>query len=135
MRDAQPRLFGVLETVLYYETEQEAEVESFYRDVLGLRPVVESIGGTAYRAGRDVFLVFDRPTKAKLGELTHGTTGSTHTCFLAAADEYESWKEHLREQGVTLIEETTWRSGVRSFYFRDPAGNLLEIAEADLWPA
>ena len=134
MPDARPSLLGVLETVLYYETEQEAEVESFYLDVLGLRPVVESIGGTAYRAGRDVFLVFDRPRKVKMGELAHGTSGSTHTCFLAPADEYEAWKGHLHERGVTLIEETTWRSGVRSFYFRDPAGNLLEIAEADLWP-
>ncbi len=135
MPNAQPRLLGVLETVLYYETEQEAEVESFYRDVLGLRPVVESIGGTAYRAGRDVFLVFDRQAKAKPGELAHGASGSTHTCFLAPVDEYELWKEHLCERGVAVIEETTWRSGDRSFYFRDPAGNLLEIAEADLWPA
>lgn len=37
MPDAQPRLLGVLETVLYYEPEQEAEVESFYRDVLSRR--------------------------------------------------------------------------------------------------
>jgi catechol 2,3-dioxygenase-like lactoylglutathione lyase family enzyme len=24
--------------------------------------------------------------------------------------------------------------GTRSFYFEDPAGNLLEIAERDMWP-
>ena len=135
MPNAQPRLLGVLETVLYYETAQEEEVERFYRDVLGLRPVAETIGGTGYRAGDDVFLVFDRPTKAKLEELAHGASGPVHACFLAPAEEYERWKQHLREHGVALIEETTWKSGVRSFYFRDPAGNLLEIAEADLWPA
>jgi len=42
---------------------------------------------------------------------------------------YEAWKER-----VAAEQEVTWKSGVRSFYFRDPAGNLLEIAEGDLWP-
>ena len=27
-----------------------------------------------------------------------------------------------------------WDNGVRSFYFHDPAGNVLEIADGDLWP-
>ena len=26
-------------------------------------------------------------------------------------------------------------SGPRSFYFDDPAGNVLEIAEGDMWPS
>ena len=41
----------------------------------------------------------------------------------------ERWKEALPAEN-----EVTWKNGVRSFYFRDPADNLLEIAEGDLWP-
>jgi len=39
----------------------------------------------------------------------------------------------LADRDVTLIDEIAWDSGVRSCYFNDPAGNLLEIAERDLW--
>jgi catechol 2,3-dioxygenase-like lactoylglutathione lyase family enzyme len=39
----------------------------------------------------------------------------------------------LAAREVTLIDEIAWESGVRSCYFNDPAGNLLEIAERDLW--
>jgi len=38
-----------------------------------------------------------------------------------------------RNRGVTVIDEIAWDSAVRSCYFNDPAGNLLEIAERDLW--
>ena len=52
----------------------------------------------------------------------------------AAPGEYDAWKERLADLGVTLIDEITWDSGGRSCYFNDPSGNLLEIAERDLWP-
>jgi len=39
----------------------------------------------------------------------------------------------LADRGVALIDEIAWGSGARSCYFNDPAGNLLEIAERDLW--
>jgi catechol 2,3-dioxygenase-like lactoylglutathione lyase family enzyme len=53
--------------------------------------------------------------------------------FLAAPGEYDAWKERLADRGVTVIDEIAWDSGVRSCYFTDPAGNLLEIAERDHW--
>ena len=39
------------------------------------------------------------------------------------------------DQDVPILREITWWNGVQSFYFDDPAGNLLEIANGDLWPA
>ena len=41
--------------------------------------------------------------------------------------------ERLADAGVTLLDELTWSRGL-SFYFHDPEGNLLEIANADIWP-
>ena len=40
----------------------------------------------------------------------------------------------MTEAAVPIVDELQWNNGVRSFYFHDPAGNLLEIAEGDLWP-
>jgi catechol 2,3-dioxygenase-like lactoylglutathione lyase family enzyme len=42
--------------------------------------------------------------------------------------------EHLASAEVEITNEATWDSGARSFYFDDPAGNVLEIAETDMWP-
>jgi catechol 2,3-dioxygenase-like lactoylglutathione lyase family enzyme len=126
------RLTGVLETVLYYEGGQADELERFYGEVLGLRRVA---GGLNFRLGAGVLLLFDA-AESSVQETPppHGAHGPVHTCFLAPAEAYEGWKEYLAEHGVATIEERTWASGVRSFYFRDPAGNVLEIAEGDLWP-
>jgi catechol 2,3-dioxygenase-like lactoylglutathione lyase family enzyme len=130
-----PRLMGVLETVLYYRTEQEEAVEHFYRDVLGLRPLGRWGWMMAFRAGGDVYLMCNADQYAERTETPlHGASGPVHTAFLAPADEYERWKGHLAEQGVPLIEEITRDTG-RSVYFRDPAGNLLEIMDADPWPS
>lgn len=126
------RLTGVLETVLYYESGQADELERFYGEVLGLRRVA---GGLNYRLGNGVLLLFDA-AESSVQETppAHGARGPVHTCFLAPPEDYERWQEHLASHGVATIEERTWANGVRSFYFGDPAGNVLEIAEGDLWP-
>jgi catechol 2,3-dioxygenase-like lactoylglutathione lyase family enzyme len=127
-------LAGVLETVVYCTTENEAETRRFYREVLGLRPFAEESAG--HRVGAGVFLVFNRDeSSVQKWPPAHGATGPVHTCFLAAAGDYERWKDDLRAKGVEIVNETEWAAGRRSFYFEDPAGNMLEIAEADMWPA
>jgi hypothetical protein len=34
---------------------------------------------------------------------------------------------------VAIEHEATWPRGGRSFYFRDPAGNSLELATPRIW--
>jgi catechol 2,3-dioxygenase-like lactoylglutathione lyase family enzyme len=126
-------LTGILETVVYCTTENEEETRRFYRDVLGVRPVRE--GSAAHRLGSGLFLVFNADeSSVQDSPPAHGPTGRVHTCFLAAEGEYEAWKAHLEAHGVEITQEIEWPSGPRSFYFDDPAGNVLEIAEADMWP-
>ena len=128
-----PSLAGVLETVVYCTTENEEETRRFYREVLGLRSFGDDSSG--FRVGAGVFLLFNRE-KSSVQDWPppHGATGPVHTCFLAAPGEYESWKEHIESSGVEIVNETEWDSDLRSFYVEDPAGNMLEIAEGDLWP-
>jgi catechol 2,3-dioxygenase-like lactoylglutathione lyase family enzyme len=127
-------LQGVLETVLYYAPGQEAELARFYGDVLGLRAVGRE--GLTFRIGDGLLLFFDRErSTAQSKPPPHGARGSIHTCFVANAQDYERWKQRLLEHGVSIVDEIEWGNGVKSFYFHDPAENLLEIADGDLWPS
>jgi catechol 2,3-dioxygenase-like lactoylglutathione lyase family enzyme len=134
MAPRRPRRLGVLETALYYAPGQAEAMETFYRDVLGLRLVRRWPAGMAFRARNGLVLLFDRSQTATQ-RLPHGASGQAHTCLVASASDYAAWKEQLAARGVETLDETTWSSGACSFYFGDPAGNLLEIAERDLWPS
>lgn len=131
-----PDLAGVLETALYHDTADREAVEHFYGEVLGLPAVAAWEDGIAFRIGAGVLLLFDRERLAQRGGpiADHGTTGPGHACLQAAADGYERWRDHLEAAGVPIAHDHDW--GVRrSFYFKDPSGNLLEIADGDLWPS
>lgn len=125
---------GVLETVVYCTTQDEAATRRFYREVLELEPVRE--GSVASRVGVGVFLLFNADESAvQDSPPPHGApTARVHTCFLAAPGDYERWKERLTDHDVEITDEIEWPAGSRSFYFEDPAGNVLEIAQADMWP-
>lgn len=128
------QLAGILETVVYCTTENEEETRRFYRDVLGLQPVRED--SVAHRIGSGVLLLFNADeSSVQDSPPAHGARDArVHTCLLAAPEEYDRWKEKLRNEGVEIVQEIDWRQGPRSFYFEDPAGNVLEIAEGDMWP-
>jgi catechol 2,3-dioxygenase-like lactoylglutathione lyase family enzyme len=128
-----PPLIGILETVVYCTNENEDETRRFYRDVLGLTPFGE--GSSGHRVGTGVFLVFNRDTTStQEWPPPHGAVGPVHTCFLAAPGDYERWRAELEAKGVAIVNETAWDSGTRSFYLEDPAGNVVEVAEGDMWP-
>ncbi|MDX6584142.1 MAG: hypothetical protein QOI10_3326 [Solirubrobacterales bacterium] len=132
-----PPLGGVLETSLYHDAAEAVAMERFYADVLGLRVVSRWPGGIALRAGPGVLLLFDRQAVAgRDGPIAdHGSSGPGHACLLAAGDPaYDAWRERIAAAGVEITHEHEWTAGRRSFYFKDPAGNLIEIADGDIWP-
>ena len=92
--------------------------------------------GAAFRIGPGVLLLFDRELLAgRDGPISaHGSHGPGHACLLAGGeDRYREWKGRLEAEGVEITHEHRWGER-RSFYFNDPAGNLLEIADGDIWP-
>ena len=130
-----PPVTGVLETVLYYK--DQARTEHFYGETLGFRLVGKEAGRHLFfRAGSSVFLLFDAQATSQPGAAlpSHGASGSVHTCFVVSPQDYERWKEHLVLQSIPILQEAVWSQEGRSFYFRDPDNNLLEIANRDFWP-
>ena len=126
------RLERILETVLYYSSGQEDELARFYGEVLGLRAVGR--GGLTFRVGEGLLLFDADLSSVQSQPPPHGARGPVHTCFVARADDYERWKQRVTDDAGSILEEIEWDNGVKSFYFHDPAGNVLEIADGDLWP-
>ena len=139
MVERPPAIEGLLETALYVD--DMARSVAFFRDVLGLRPMIEGERLTAFDAGRQgVLLVFTRgasieDTRSERGIVPgHDGRGPLHMAFAIAEAEYEPWKAHLERAGVPLRGEMHWPRGGRSLYFEDPDGHVLELATPGLWP-
>ncbi|MGN6374247.1 MAG: VOC family protein [Sphingomonas sp.] len=134
-----PAIDGLLETALYVE--DMARSAAFFRDVLGLEPMLESERLTAFDAGRrGVLLVFARGQSIEDVASQRGTvpghdgSGPVHMAFTIAADSYEHWRQHLQAAGVVMRGEMHWPRGGRSLYFEDPDRHVLELATPGLWP-
>lgn len=131
--DRPPQISGILETVLYVADLDRAE--HFYSEVMALRQIGKQAGRHVFfRVGSGVLLLFRAGrTRQSASMPPHGADGEIHVCFTISPTEYEAWKQRVQEHGVAIQQEVAWPIG-RSFYFRDPDGNLLELADADIWP-
>ena len=139
MAQRPPSIDGLLETALYVD--DMARSTAFFRDVLGLEPMLETERLIAFDAGRQgVLLVFargqsiaDMPSERGIVP-GHDGRGPLHMAFAIAEAEYAPWKAHLEHAGVALRGEMRWPRGGRSLYFEDPDGHVLELATPGLWP-
>jgi catechol 2,3-dioxygenase-like lactoylglutathione lyase family enzyme len=131
--DQPPRITAILETILYVADIDRAE--RFYGDILGLRQIGKDSGRHVFfRVGSGVLLLFRAEVTRQRGTLpAHGADGQVHVCLTTPPADYDTWKVRLQAHGVTIEHEIEWLRG-RSFYFRDPDGNLLELANNDIWP-
>jgi len=134
-----PNLLGVLETSLYVDEFERAC--PFYEQLLGLNSIYRDQRLCAYDVGgRGVLLLFLRgaslqPTRLPGGTVPpHDGTGPLHMAFSIAADELPAWEARFAEAGVSIDGRVKWPRGGESIYFRDPDGNVLELATRGLWP-
>ena len=128
-----PRIEHLLEAALYVDDLDRAE--AFYRDILGMEVLGKEAGRHVFfRAGQAVLLLFNPETTRKEGPFpVHGTQGPGHAALAISADSLDRWRTRLEEQGIAIEKEITWPRGGKSLYFRDPAGNLIELVTPGVW--
>jgi catechol 2,3-dioxygenase-like lactoylglutathione lyase family enzyme len=129
-----PEISAVIETSAYVDDLGRAE--AFYHDVLGLAVIGREPGRHVFfRAGpASVLLVFNADATLAGGLLPpHGARGAGHFAMGIRADDLTAWKVQLAEHGIEVEREVQWPRGGRSLYFRDPAGNSVELLTPGLW--
>lgn len=126
----------VHETVLY--ADDAVRAARFYADVLGLALMdgadAES-AGLRLPEGDAVLLIFS-PDRAELegrGVPTHGARGRGHVALRVDAGSLDDWTRRLGDAGVGVEMDRGWDRGGRSVYFRDPAGNSVELVDGEIW--
>lgn len=127
---------SVYETILYAENVPDSAM--FYAGTLGLRLVGEpdELLASFRLPDGGMLLVFHPRLAAQPGRPvpSHGTTGAGHVAFTVRQDSLDDWVARLAERGIELEQTVEWENG-RSLYFRDPAGNSVELVDRDIWPA
>jgi catechol 2,3-dioxygenase-like lactoylglutathione lyase family enzyme len=125
---------GVLETCLYVDDLPRAE--RFYIDVLDLSLESKQEGRHLFfHCGQRMLLLFNPLASRESNDQfpSHGSFGPGHVAFAIREDELSAWSNRLAERGVAIEKIIDWPAGGRSLYFRDPAGNSLELATPKIW--
>lgn len=134
-----PELNGVLETALYVDDLEAAE--RFYGETMGLRKIFSTPHRQlVYECQESILLIFnpDHTERERIvingGDIPfHGARGAGHMAFRVSVPGLDQWRERLPSHGIAIESEITWPTGAKSLYFRDPAGNSLELVTPGLW--
>jgi catechol 2,3-dioxygenase-like lactoylglutathione lyase family enzyme len=133
-KEANLKIKAVIETAIYVDDLQATE--AFYGTILGLRVIAKEPGRHVFfQAGEaSVLLAFLATATLKGDQLpAHGATGPGHFALGIEAESFDAWLTLLEGHGVTIEKEIEWPRGGRSVYFRDPAGNSVELVTPGVW--
>jgi catechol 2,3-dioxygenase-like lactoylglutathione lyase family enzyme len=127
----------ILETCLYVDDLSAAE--AFYTQILGL--TIDSKTENRhifFRCGNRMLLLFNLEVTSEVHDgphfaPAHGSTGSGHVAFAIGPEELNHWRHHLTSHNVEIEKEIQWGERGHSIYFRDPAGNSLEVTLPAIW--
>ena len=103
---------------------------AFYTQVLGMKEVRFGEGRIALEYGQQKINLHELGNEFE-PKAQNVREGSADLCFITQTP-LEDAMNHVREQGVELLEGPVKRTGAQgpilSFYFRDPDGNLIEVS-------
>jgi catechol 2,3-dioxygenase-like lactoylglutathione lyase family enzyme len=125
---------AIIETAIYVADLDETE--TFYRTILGLTVIAKEPGHHVFFqvGASNVLLAFLADATLKGDQLPpHGTTGPGHFALGIDVVAVDAWRDRLQENGIAIEKEVEWPRGGKSLYFRDPAGNLVELITPGVW--
>lgn len=127
------RVRQIKETCIYAR-DLEA-LKRFYGELLGLEIISHLTDKHIFfQAGTSVLLCFNPDdSRSKTSPPPHHAEGPYHFAFEVTPAEYEGHKALVKQKGITIIDEVVWKNGLESFYFNDPAGNVVEIVPEGIW--
>lgn len=135
------RIERVLETALYVK--EIGRSVDFYQRVLGFGVLQKSGEPERLAAmdvgGKHVLLLFKAGATANDVDISGGRIpgfdggGNGHVAFPVSREELGAWEKRLAEHGIAIESAVKWERGGQSIYFRDPDGNLLELATPGVW--
>jgi catechol 2,3-dioxygenase-like lactoylglutathione lyase family enzyme len=129
----------VLETAL--DCDDLSRSAAFYKDLLGVTPMLETERIVAIDAGEGtVLLLFQKGAASSLalpGGLVppHTSGGAGHFAFAIDAKDLSTWEARLDGLQIAVESRVTWERGGVSLYFRDPDDRLVELATPGVWPS
>lgn len=125
---------AVVETSIY--AEDLDAMEDFYSHVLNLTVIDREAGRHVFLSvgPASVLLIF-RPETTRQGHHlpAHGAIGAGHIALGVKAESLPLWRAHLVKNGIAIEKDQTWPLGGHSIYFRDPAGNSIELITPGVW--
>lgn len=127
------KFIRIKETCVYIEDLEKAK--EFYHEILGLDIIHYLPQKHLFlRVGDSVLLCFNpEDAQHKTRPPAHFAYGPQHFAFEVSASDYMAWNEKIRHLGIAITDEITWENGQQSFYFEDPAHNILEIVPEGVW--
>lgn len=129
-----PRTQAVIETAVYVD-DLDAALD-FYKRILGLRVIGKEPGRHVFfQVGDSSVLLAFMPEATLKGEMlpSHGAKGPGHFALGIERPTLDDWRQHLNAHGVLIEKEVEWPRGGKSLYFRDPAGNSVELVTPGVW--
>ena len=124
----------IVETSIY-ATDLDA-MEAFYSRVLNFEIIDKEAGRHVFfRVGFSSVLLIFKPDSTLHGHHLppHGATGPGHVAFGIKESLLTSWRTRLVHLGIAIENEQSWPRGGHSIYFRDPAGNSIELITPHVW--
>jgi catechol-2,3-dioxygenase len=128
------KIKAIIETAIYVE--DLGATETFYRTILGLTVIAKETGRHIFFqvGASDVLLAFIADATLKGDQRTpHGAKGPGHFALGIETDTLDLWRQKLQENAIAIEDEVVWPRGGKSIYFRDPAGNCVELITPGVW--
>ena len=123
----------IKETCIYIRSIERST--EFYHKKLEF-PVIGKKEGrhVFFRVGTSVLLCFIADaTKNETTLPPHFASGKQHLAFEVSPKDYEKHKKIINSKNIPIIHEQEWNDNLKSFYFEDPDGHLLEIVPYGIW--